>query len=72
VIREYSGLVRPEADGARHSTPWPPAPRSDLHLSLQVYDAETQTKLPVTAGASGQVTADGQTLILPYVPQDAG
>jgi mannosyltransferase len=72
VIREYSALVRPEGDAARRSVPWPPDPRSGLHLTLQVYDAETQAKLSLTGGEPGQVAADGQTLILPYVPQNAG
>ncbi len=37
-------------------------------LTLQVYDAETLEKLPLTQAADAQLASDGQTLRLPYLP----
>ncbi len=35
-------------------------------LALQIYDAETLEKLPITEAQGGEVVDDGQTLLLPY------
>jgi hypothetical protein len=34
---------------------------------LQIYDAETLERLPVTDPGQGEVAADGQTLVLPVI-----
>jgi 4-amino-4-deoxy-L-arabinose transferase-like glycosyltransferase len=52
-------------------TSLPPVPRDrtadkQLHLALQVYDAETLAKLPVTQADGAEVSDDGLTLLLPY------
>ena len=38
-------------------------------LTLQLYPVETLAKLPVAAQANAAVATDGQTLLLPYVPE---
>jgi hypothetical protein len=48
--------------------PRQPAPAgSELFVTVQMYDAETLEKLPVTAAAGGEVQADGVTVVLPFV-----
>ncbi len=37
-------------------------------LTVQMYDAETLEKLPITRSAGAQIGEDGQTLILPHLP----
>ena len=59
-------------------TDWPqPADAQEAaryRLALQVYRADTLEKLPVThaAGEGVTVAADGQTLLLPYLPANDG
>jgi mannosyltransferase len=61
TIVEYSQVMTPGLE-----TLDPAA--GPYHLLLQVYDAETLQKLPLTA-APGMETADhGETLVLPYAP----
>jgi hypothetical protein len=50
-----------DASGA----PWPESVQGQLYLALQMYDAETQEKLPVTVLAGGEATEDGMTALLP-------
>jgi mannosyltransferase len=45
-----------------------PAVTGEVRLALQVYDAETLEKLPLTEADPALVAADGQTLLLPYAP----
>ncbi len=56
-------------------TEWPQPGSAELgryRLALQVYRADTLEKLPVTHAADEGVTvaADGQTLLLPYLPTE--
>jgi uncharacterized membrane protein len=44
------------------------APANPVRLALQMYDAETLEKLPVSQADQGEIAADGQTLLLPYAP----
>jgi hypothetical protein len=44
----------------------------DLWLALQVYDAETLEKLPVTDPGAGELAPDGTTVLLPFPPLDRG
>jgi 4-amino-4-deoxy-L-arabinose transferase-like glycosyltransferase len=39
------------------------------HIQLQIYRADTLEKLPVTSANGVPVEADGQTLLLPYLPE---
>ncbi len=57
TIREYSTILPP----AR------PVP-GEAYLTLQMYDAETLEKLPVTQADGVKAGDDGQTLILPLAP----
>lgn len=59
TIVEYSELPPRTAE---------PAPPGEVRLALQVYDAETLEKLPLTEADPALVAVDGQTLLLPYVP----
>ena len=59
TIVEYSELPPRTAE---------PVPPGEVRLALQVYDAETLEKLPLTEADPALVAADGQTLLLPYVP----
>ncbi len=57
TIREFSTILPPA-----ESIP------GSAHLTLQMYDAETLRKLPVTAASGVQVGSDSETLILPFRP----
>lgn len=47
--------------------PWPAAEDAgNYRLTLQLYDAETLERLPVTDPGQGEVAADGQALVLPF------
>ena len=41
-------------------------PRASLRLALQVYDAETLEKLPVTGAPLGAAVADDNTVLMPF------
>ncbi|MCB0132606.1 MAG: glycosyltransferase family 39 protein [Caldilineaceae bacterium] len=56
VIYEYSELNIPH--DVIHAD-------DDLRLTLQLYDADTLEKLPITAPGNGLVAEDGTTLIMP-------
>ncbi len=58
TIVEYSEASPRAADPAA----------GDVRLMLQVYDAETLEKLPLSAADPALTAADGQTLLLPYAP----
>jgi hypothetical protein len=45
--------------------PLPAGGDGQTYLALQVYDAETLEKLPVSAGAGAEIGEDGTTLLLP-------
>ena len=45
----------------------PVTPGGELFVSVQMYDAETLAKLPVTDASGGEVLADGYTVVLPFV-----
>ncbi len=59
TVIEYSGVV---------ASIDPPLIPQCCHLRVQIYDAETLTKLPVTDPGSAEVAADGQTLIIAIAP----
>lgn len=59
TIVEYTGLPPMTSQ---------PADSSRVRLAVQIYDAETLEKLPVTGADPAQVAPDGQTLLLPYAP----
>ena len=59
TIVEYSGVTLPEP-GLSGGQP--------ECLTLQVYDAETQEKLPVSRAEGATQASDGLTVILPYAP----
>ena len=44
----------------------------ELALALQVYDAETLEKLPVTDAGAGEAAPDGTTVLLRFPPLDTG
>jgi hypothetical protein len=54
-------------------TAWPqpatPGESARYRLALQVYRADTLEKLPVTQAGGLEVAADGQTLLLPTLPE---
>ena len=56
-IFEYTGLPRP--------APFEGAPAS-LRLAIQMYDAETLEKLPVTGTPEGGALADQYTVLMPF------
>ena len=60
TILEYTGLTPSE--------PGRIASGAGLHLALQVYDAETLGKLPVTHADGRAALADPETLLLPFEP----
>lgn len=64
IIVEYTEL--PPAD-------WPQIADVEdaarFRLTVQVYDAETLEKLPVTASGDYPVAEDGATVVLPYAPR---
>lgn len=59
TVVEYSGVVA--------SIDPSPIPQC-CYLRVQVYDAETLIKLPVTDPGAAEVAADGQTLVLSVAP----
>ena len=61
TIVEYSDV--PQASRNREE-----GPASPVRLVLQMYDAETLEKLPITRADRGEIAADGRTLVLPYAP----
>ncbi len=60
TIEEYSELSPPLPDLTGTG--------GDYRLTVQVYDAETLEKLPVTSSAAGEIDADGVTAVLPFQP----
>ncbi|MDW8098578.1 MAG: DUF2723 domain-containing protein [Anaerolineae bacterium] len=59
TIIEYSGVRSPEPSKDKQGC---------CFLTVQMYDAETLEKLPITRSAGVQISEDGQTLILPHLP----
>ena len=59
TVIEYSGVIAPID---------PPRVPQCCQLRVQIYDAETLTKLPVTDPGTAEVAADGQTLVIPVAP----
>ncbi len=56
IVREYTSVL-----------PLPNEASGEQYLSLQMYDAETLQKLPLSTAAAGSAMPDGYTLVLPVL-----